>query len=77
MEVELVSCFAASHGVWLKGFISRLRVFESISRALNLYCDNSVVVFMTKNNKSESQSKNINIKYLVIRERLKDDKVVI
>ena len=33
MEAELVSCFeASSHGVWLKSFISELRIVDSISR---------------------------------------------
>jgi len=32
---------------------------------------------MAKNKKSESQSKHIDIKYLAIRERIKDKKVVI
>ena len=53
MEAKFVSCFeATSHGVWLKGFISGLRVVDSISRPLRIYCDNSVVVFMAKNNKA-------------------------
>ena len=42
-----------------------------------MYCDNSVAVFMAKNNKSRSRSKHINIKYLAIRERVKEEKVVI
>ena len=50
---------------------------DSISRPLRMYCDNSVVVFMAKNNKSGSRSKHINIKYLAIRERVRDKKVVI
>jgi len=55
MEVEFVSYFeATSHGVWLKSFMSGLRVVDSISRPLKLYCDNSVAVFMAKNNKSGS-----------------------
>ena len=54
-----------------------LRVVDSISRPLRTYCDNSVVVFMAKNNMSGSRSKHINIKYLVIRERVKENKVVI
>ena len=50
-----MSCFeASSHGVWLKSFISGLRVMDSISRPLKIYCDNSTVVFMAKNNKSSS-----------------------
>jgi len=78
MEAEFVSCFeATSHGVWLKNFISGLKVVDSILRPLKIYCDNSVAVFMAKNNKSGSRSKHIDIKYLVVRERVKENKVVI
>ena len=77
MEVEFVSCFEAiSHGVWLKSFISGLKVVNTISRPLRILWDNSIVV-NTKNKKSESRSKHIDIKYLAIRERVKDKKVVI
>ncbi|KAL6327191.1 hypothetical protein AAG906_015230 [Vitis piasezkii] len=44
---------------------------------LSVYCDNSTVVFMAKNNKSGSRIKHIDIKYLAIRERVKEKKVVI
>jgi hypothetical protein len=78
MEAEFVSCFeATSHGVWLKSFISGLRVVDSISKPLKMYCDNSAAVFMAKNNKSGSRSKHIDIKYLAVRERVKENKVVI
>lgn len=78
MEAEFVSCFeATSHDVWLKSFMSGLRVVDSISRPLKLYCDNSAVVFMAKNNKSGRRSKHIDIKYLAIREHVKEKKVVI
>jgi hypothetical protein len=78
MEVEFVSCFeATSHGVWLKSFISGLRIMDSIHRPLRMFCDNSATVFMAKNNKSGSRSKHIDIKYLAIRERIKEKKVVI
>jgi len=78
MEAKFVSCFeATSHGVWLKSFISGPKIVDTISRPLRIFCDNSVVVFMDKNKKSESQSKHIDIKYLAIRERVKDKKVVI
>ncbi|CAJ2666407.1 unnamed protein product [Trifolium pratense] len=78
MEAEFVSCFeATSHGVWLKSFISGLRIMDSISRPLKIFCDNSAAVFMAKNNKSGSRSKYIDIKYLAIRERVKDKVVVI
>jgi hypothetical protein len=78
MEAEFVSCFeATSHGVWLKSFISGLRIMDSIHGPLRMFCDNSAAVFMAKNNKSGSRSKHIDIKYLAIRERIKEKKVVI
>ena len=78
MEAKFVSCFeATSHGVWLRSFIIGLRVVDSIQRLLKLYCDNFVDVFLAKNDKSGSRSKNFNIKYLAIRERVKENKVVI
>ena len=78
MEAKFVSYFeATSHGVWLKSFISGFRVVDSISMLLRMYYDNSAAVFMAKNNKSGSRSKHIDIKYLAIRERVKEKKVVI
>ena len=78
MEAEFVSCFeATSQGVWLKSFIYGLRVMDSIYRPLRIFCDNSTVVFLAKNNKSGSQSKHIDIKYLAIREHVKEKQVVI
>ena len=50
---------------------------DSISRPLRMYCNNSTVVFMAKTNKSGIRNKHIDIKYLAIRERVKDKKVVI
>lgn len=78
MEAEFVSCFEPNlHGVWLKSFISGLRIMDSISKRLRIYYDNSVVVLMAKNNKSGSRNKHIDIKYLAIREHVKENKVVI
>ena len=78
IKVEFVSCFeATSHGVWMKSFISGFRIVDSIFWPLRIYCDNSVAVFMVKNNKSGSRSKHINIKYLAIWEHVKENKVVI
>ena len=52
MEAEFVSCFeATSHGVWLKSFISGLRIMDSIFRPLKIYCDNSAAVLWLKTTK--------------------------
>lgn len=41
MEIEFISCFKATlHGVFLKIFIYGLRLIDSISPSLGLYCDN-------------------------------------
>ena len=78
MEAKFVSCFeATSHVVWMKSFIFRLRIVDSISRSLKVFWDNSSTVFLVKNNKSESRSKHIDIKYLAIRECVKDKALVI
>ena len=78
MESEFVFCFeATSQGVWLKSFIYGLRVMDSISRPLRIFCDNSTTMFLAKNNKSGSRSKHIKIKYLAIREHVKEKQVVI
>ncbi|XP_031106209.1 secreted RxLR effector protein 161-like [Ipomoea triloba] len=78
MEAEFISCLeATSQGVWLKNFISGHRVMDFISKPLKVYCDNSAVVFLSKNGKSGSRSKHIDIKFLAIRERVKNKVVVI
>ena len=78
MKAKFVSCFkATSHGVWMKSFISRLRIVDSICRPLKAFCDNSSTIFLANNNKRGSRSKHINIKYLAIREHVKDKTMVI
>ena len=44
---------------------------------MRIYCNNSVAMFLAKNNKSGSRSKHIDIKYLAIREHVKSNKVAI
>ena len=41
------------------------------------YCDNSVAVFFSKNNKSGNQSKHIDIKFLIVKEDLKKELISI
>jgi hypothetical protein len=47
-------------------------VVDSISKPLTLYCDNKDVVFFMYNNKSSEVVKHIDLKYLVVRERVYD-----
>ncbi|XP_040864968.1 secreted RxLR effector protein 161-like [Glycine max] len=46
MEAKFFSCFkATSHGVWLKSFIFALKIVDTISRPLRIFCDNSANLY--------------------------------
>ncbi|PON80415.1 hypothetical protein TorRG33x02_234190 [Trema orientale] len=78
METEFIGCYeATSQALWLRNFITGLKIIDSIARPLRFYCDNSAAVFFSKNNKSGSRSKHIDIKYLVIRDHIKKQEIVI
>ena len=78
IEAEFIACYeTTSQGLWLKNFISGLKVVDSISRPLKIFCDNSAAVFFAKNNKSGSRSKHIDIKFLMVRDHVKKQEVII
>ncbi|KAL5193477.1 Copia protein [Glycine soja] len=55
-----------------------LQVIDFVPRPLKIYYDNSIaILFLAKNNKSGSQSKRINIKYLAMREHVKENGIII
>ena len=49
---------------------------KGIERPLKLYCDNNSVVLFS-NNRSSSKSKHIDIKFLVVKERVQNDQLSI
>ena len=78
MEAEFVACFEATNqALWLRNFISGLGVVDSIAKPLKIFCDNTAAVFFSKNGKYSSGSKHIEIKYLVVRERVQKQQVSI
>ena len=78
MEVEFVACFeASSHALWLRNFVSGLGVVDSIAKPLRIYCDNTATVFFSKNGKFSSGSKHMDLKYLVVKERVQKQQVSI
>ncbi|RVW23885.1 Retrovirus-related Pol polyprotein from transposon TNT 1-94 [Vitis vinifera] len=78
MEAEFVACFeASSHALWLRNFISGLGVVDSIAKPLRIYCDNTAAVFFSKNDKFSSGSKHMDLKYLVVKERVQKQQVSI
>ena len=53
MEAEYIACYEATHqAIWLKNLIVEFGIVESISGPLTIYCDNSVVVCFSHNNKN-------------------------
>jgi len=54
MEAEYIACHEATRqAIWLKQFIFELDVVESISRLFTIYCDNSFVVYFSRNNNTK------------------------
>ena len=50
---------------------------EGIERPLKLYCDNKSAVLYSNNNRSSSRSKHIDIKFLVVKERVQSGQISI
>ena len=57
---------------WLKKFIPGLKVVDYIYKPLKLYCNNNPAVCYTHNNKSSDAAKHIDIKYYVVKDKVRD-----
>ncbi|KAJ9546970.1 hypothetical protein OSB04_019513 [Centaurea solstitialis] len=68
-EAEYIAASdAAKEAVWLRTFISDLRVVASISRPVDIYCDNSGAVTQAKEPREHHKSRHVLRKYHLIRE---------
>ena len=73
MYVEFVACYEATGQVnWLKKFMPVLKVVDDIHKPLKLYCDNNLAVCYAHNNKSSGAAKHIDIKYYVVKDKVRD-----
>ena len=71
MAAEFVSCYEASNlGIWLQNFVTGLHILDGIERLLKLFYDNKSAVLYFNNNRSSTKSKFIDIKFLVVKERV-------
>ncbi|KAJ9544569.1 hypothetical protein OSB04_024276 [Centaurea solstitialis] len=59
---------AAKEAVWLRNFLSDLRVVASISRPIDIFCDNSGAVAQAKEPREHHKSRHVLRKYHLIRE---------
>ncbi|RVX08106.1 Retrovirus-related Pol polyprotein from transposon TNT 1-94 [Vitis vinifera] len=78
IEAEFIACYEASnHGIWLWNFVTQLRIVDGIEKPLRINCDNKAAELYSKNNRSSSKSKHIDIKFLVVKERVQSLQVSI
>ena len=78
MEAEFVACFEATvQANWLQNFISGLGLVDNIARPLKIYCDNTAVVFFSKNDKYSKGAKHMELKYFSVKEEVQKHKVSI
>ena len=78
MVAEFIACFEASnHGISLRNFVTGLRVVDGIERSLKIYCDNNSAILYSNNNRSATKSKFIDIKFLIVKERVQNRQISI
>ncbi|KAJ0553652.1 putative RNA-directed DNA polymerase [Helianthus annuus] len=78
MMAEYIAVYNATcHGMLLKNLITRLKVVNSISRPLKLYCDNSAVVNFSNINSSTEAGLYLDTKYFFVRERVEENMLCI
>ncbi|KAJ9553607.1 hypothetical protein OSB04_017652 [Centaurea solstitialis] len=68
-EAEYIAASdAAKEAVWLRNFLSNLRVVASVSRPIDIFCDNSGAVAQAKEPREHHKSRHVLRKYHLIRE---------
>ena len=78
MAVEYIAYYEVSNLCnWLKNVVTNLKVVQGVERPLKLYCDNQLAIMFANNNRSLKTSKHIDIKYLVVKERVQNDQLSI
>ena len=66
-----MACYEATcHAIWLRNFISALEVVHSNSRPLKLFCDNFAIVSFSRNTRTTSRSKKIDVKLFFVKEKV-------
>jgi hypothetical protein len=73
---EFVACYViVGQVMWLKKFVSGVRMVDNIEISLNLYCDNEPGVLYAHNNKKTKAVKHINIRFYVVKEKIQDQTI--
>ncbi|XP_074323341.1 secreted RxLR effector protein 161-like [Apium graveolens] len=78
MAAEYIACFVASNqALWLRNFITGLRILDGVERPLKIFCDNKLAVEYSNNNRSTTDAKHIDIKFLVVKEKIQSGHISI
>ena len=76
-DAEYIACFeASSQAIWIRHFIAGLKIVESISRPIKMYCDNKAAVAIANKRRSGSK-KFIELKFLSLKERVADGQITV
>ena len=78
MMAEYVSVYNATcHAMLLRNLITGLKIVNSISRPLKIYCDNNAAVSFSNSNSSTGAGLYLDTKYLFVRERVEEQRICI
>ena len=70
-DAENVAYFdATGHALWMRDFISGLRVINTISEPLKIFGDNDAIRRFAHNDKVFNKSKFLEVIYLVLKEKV-------
>jgi hypothetical protein len=76
MYAEFIACYEATgQTLWLKKFVSSLRVVDNIERPLKIYYDNKPGVLYAHNNKKTKAANHINIMFHFVKEKIQDQTI--
>jgi glycerol-3-phosphate cytidylyltransferase-like family protein len=79
MEAEYIAaCEAVKEAVWLKEFLTTLKIVKSVESPITVFCDNQAAIKVAKDPRFHNKSKHIEARYHYIRDvvnRLKSVKL--
>jgi len=76
MEAEYIACYEATRqAIWLRNLISGMRLVDSISRPLTIYCDSSSAVSFSQSHRISNRTKHFDVKYLFVREKILESQI--
>lgn len=77
MEAEYIAASeAAKEAVWLKEFLSTLKIIDSARKPVMVYCDNQAAIKVSRHPRFHSKSKHIEGRYHYIRDVINRLKLV-